>query len=74
MSVPNKKTTIDEYYGMSDRLALAESEVAISESKINELSAILSQTKEDMAAMAKNHQQELKRDREVKVMTIICTS
>ena len=44
---------------------MAESELALSESKVNELSALLDKAREQAADNAKLHQNELKREREV---------
>ena len=49
---------------LSLRLAMAESELALSESKINEIGALLSRAKEETTSMNKQHQSELKRERE----------
>ncbi len=48
-----------------NRMALVESELALSETKVNELSALLSQAQEDHAQLTKLHQTELRREREV---------
>ena len=49
------------------RVALAESELAISESKVSDLSMILTRTKEDHDKMVKQIQTELKRERDVTI-------
>ncbi len=46
-------------------MSLAESELALSETKVNELSGLLSQAQDDHTHMSKLHQTELKREREV---------
>ena len=48
-----------------NRMSLAESELALSETKVNELSALLSVAQEDHSHLSKIHQAELKREREV---------
>ena len=50
----------------SFRLALAESELALSESKVNELGSLLERARDQQAAKAKMHQNDLKREREVR--------
>lgn len=47
------------------RLALAESELALAESKKSELGAMMTQMKEEQQTMSKIHQTELRREREV---------
>ena len=46
-------------------MSLAESELALSETKVNELSLLLTQAQEDHSHLTKIHQAELKREREV---------
>ena len=48
-----------------NRVSLAESELALSETKVNELSALLTHAQEDHSQLTKIHQSELKREREV---------
>ena len=48
------------------RLGLADSELALSETKIRELSGFLSSAKEEQAEVARHHNVELKRAREVR--------
>ena len=50
-----------------NRMSLAESELALSETKVSELSALLSQAQEDHSHLSKIHQAELKREREVRL-------
>jgi len=50
---------------LSPRLALAESEIALSESKMAEMAVMMERAKEEQKAMNKQHQGELKREREV---------
>ena len=45
---------------------MADSELALSETKIRELSGFLSSAKEEQAEMARHHSVELKRGREVR--------
>ena len=45
---------------------MAESELALSESKINELGSLLSRAKDETATAGRQHQNELKRVREVR--------
>ena len=48
------------------RMSLAESELALSESKVNEMSLLLQQAKEEAVNTGKTHQRDLKREREVR--------
>ena len=47
------------------RLSLAESEIAMSESKLTEMGALLEIAKEEQTECGKTHHHELKREREV---------
>lgn len=49
------------------RMSLLESELAMSETKVNELSLLLSKTKEEQVEISQHHQNELKREREVSI-------
>ena len=53
-----------------NRMSLAESELALSETKVSELSALLSQAQEDHSHLSKIHQAELKREREVCIQSL----
>ena len=57
-----------QFDNVASKLSLAESELAIQESKVNELGAILSASKEEQAGSARQHQTDLKREREVGVL------
>ena len=46
-------------------MSLAESELALSESKVNEMSVLLQQAREEQSNTSKSHQRDLKREREV---------
>ena len=48
------------------RLQIAESELSLTESKINELSTLLNRAKDEKATTDRQHQSELKRTREVR--------
>ena len=47
------------------RLQIAESELSLTESKINELATLLNRAKDEKATADRQHQSELKRGREV---------
>ena len=51
---------------LSFRLSLTESELAMSETKINELGSLLQKARDDQNEMARFHQSEIRREREVR--------
>ncbi|KAI0212767.1 Leucine-rich repeat-containing protein 45 [Lamellibrachia satsuma] len=58
----------EQFNSLAAKLALAESEIALSESKMAEMALMLERTKEEQKAMNKQHQGELKREREDRAM------
>lgn len=50
------------------RLSLAESELSISESRVNELSRLLQLTKDEQSEAFKHHQMDAKRDKEERLL------